>query len=92
MGQLSLLASVAVLAFFSFGFLKNIGHWFKKAPELPDRARMEQQLKKEGLMKADGKVSVDADFDAELNAEIKEMNSIDADTEKDLQALEAEQQ
>ena len=91
MGQLSLVASIVVLAFFSAVFLHDVTGWFRHQPKsASDRADIEQQLKREGLMKADGTISVDKDFDAELNAELKEMNTVDGDTEKELHTLEQE--
>jgi hypothetical protein len=78
---------MAVLAFFSWGFIKdtttNIRSYIQNKPRM-DRAAVEKQMKKDGTMKADGTISVDKDFDTEFNAILKELNSLDAEADVQL--------
>lgn len=62
------------------------GKWFRNEPRAMDREHMEERMKKEGMMKADGTISVDRDFDPELNAMMRDMNADDADADASLQA------
>ena len=84
MVPLPLLAAAVVMAIFGMGVM---GNWFNTKPQLLDRARMEQELKKTGAMKTDGTILVDKDFDGELNAIIREMNAIEKDAGAELEAI-----
>lgn len=85
MAPLPLLAAVAVMAIFGWGFL---GKWFKPKPQPLDKGRMEQELKRSGVMKENGTVSVDREFDAELNSIIREMDAIEKDGGAELNEIE----
>ncbi len=62
--------------------------WVKErfVPKPLDEARMEERMKKEGTLKADGTIAVDREFDAELNALARELKAIDADVSAELDA------
>lgn len=81
MGQLTLLVASAVIAFVGWGWVKE-----RFVPKPLDQARMEERMKKEGTLKADGTIAVDREFDAELNALARELKAIDADVSAELDA------
>ncbi len=80
-----MLVAAAVLATFGWGWFSK---WFKPKPQPLDKGRMEQELKRSGVMKEDGTVSVDKEFDAELNSIIREMDSIEKDGGAELNEIE----
>jgi hypothetical protein len=55
-----------------------------------DESRLQQELNAEGALKADGTVSVDKEFDTELNALIRDMNSAEKDGGAELDTIEKE--
>ena len=76
------------MAFFNWGWLTK---WFQHQVEKSENIKIEAQLKKDGVIQADGSIKVDAAFDAELNALNQELNSAEADADAELDALEKEQ-
>lgn len=86
MAPLPLLVAAAVLATFGWGWFSD---WFKPKPKpVLDKGRMERELKKTGAMKADGTVSVDKEFDAELNSVIREMDAIEKEGSAEFNEIE----
>ncbi len=85
MVPLPLLATLAIVATFAWGWFNN---WLTPKSQPMDKARMEQELKKTGAMDDNGTVSVDKEFDTELNAIIREINSIESDDGAELDEIE----
>ena len=65
--------------------------WWKssRTTEPLDKAAVEQELKKEGVMNSDGTIKADAEFDAELNALNKELNAAEGDSGTELDVIDA---
>ncbi|MCC6934762.1 MAG: hypothetical protein IT406_03705 [Candidatus Yanofskybacteria bacterium] len=81
MAQFTLLVASAAIAVFGWGWVKQ-----RIMPRPMDRVRMEQQLQKEGVLKSDGTIAADKEFDVELNALARELNALDADAAAELDA------
>jgi hypothetical protein len=85
--MLKLVITISVIA------IAAVGVWQKDAIkerwETWQEEREEAELQEEGVLKADGTVEVDAEFDAELNAMLKELNTAENDPELD--TLDAEE-
>jgi hypothetical protein len=89
------LASIALLALFGVDSWRD--WWEQKKPDFfrKWREKIEQRrddgLRSEGVLKPDGTVEVDVEFDGELNALNAEVDDALSDLAKELDALEAAQ-
>ncbi len=86
MNILPLIATIAAVAFLGIGSIKNMLPGKSRAPL--DAAGFERQLKKDGAAQANGTIKVDAQFDVELNAMLKELTAIERESDAELKAID----